>query len=344
MGKWKFEIIEDWGSAFSESHIERWNQLMENSENAHVFFHPAMLKAWVETYLPLRDIKPIFVWGNDGKRTLFFPLVMWKRNWKNAFLKTIVPAGFSDFDYHDPIVSEELSDEEYGEFWTELESVLKDYRYDRIELDGLHAHPTDWRVKKEENCPYITLNEFADVEEFRKTLNTSFRKNIDRRMRRLEEQGRVSILVHQTAESALADNALPLMLKMHSERWPHAYKAPNFHKNLIEEGIPAGIVYYSQLMLDERPVSWKICFKYKKTFHTYMPAIDKEFSTYSVGNLHIMKCIEECFAMGMERYDFLRGEEKYKNEWTPTSNMVRNVERDGDSVVAKVKCKIKDLR
>ena len=73
---WNFEIIQDWDTIWSESHQERWLQHMDAAENAHVFFHPALVKAWVETYMPLRKLSPLFVWATWGESIVTLPLVL----------------------------------------------------------------------------------------------------------------------------------------------------------------------------------------------------------------------------------------------------------------------------
>ncbi len=43
----KFEWITDWETIWSDNFVNQWHTWMETSENAHVFFHPAMVRAWV---------------------------------------------------------------------------------------------------------------------------------------------------------------------------------------------------------------------------------------------------------------------------------------------------------
>ena len=63
--KWEFSALEDWNEVWSDEHLEQWTKLLYSSPTSHVFFHPDLVRIWVETYLPLRDFHPIFVWGNS---------------------------------------------------------------------------------------------------------------------------------------------------------------------------------------------------------------------------------------------------------------------------------------
>lgn len=59
---------------------------MEEAWTSHVFFHPALARAWVDTYLPLQDMRPLFAVVENGGTTAVLPLVLWRRNWKNVTL------------------------------------------------------------------------------------------------------------------------------------------------------------------------------------------------------------------------------------------------------------------
>ena len=137
MNKWKFTVIDNWQDIWLDANVSRWTALMEQSTSSHVFFHPALVKAWVETYMPIRKLKPIFLWMNDDSGNEgVFPLVLWHKNWKSAFMKSIVPMGYSDFDYHDPIFRHTLTD--FPTFWNQLICFLKSkYHFDEICIDGI---------------------------------------------------------------------------------------------------------------------------------------------------------------------------------------------------------------
>ena len=137
MNVWIFEELRSWEDIWATDNMTWWMDIMDRSSNAHVFYHPALVRAWVETYMPIRNLTPIFLRlrdeeGNEG----LFPLVLWQKNWKNVFMRSIVPIGYSDFDYHDPIFLYPPKD--LQSFWRQLLSFLKQhYRFDEICLDGI---------------------------------------------------------------------------------------------------------------------------------------------------------------------------------------------------------------
>ena len=102
---WKFEWLTEWNGIWNPDFLTEWQTWMAVSPDAHVFFDPSIVRAWVMTYDKLQIIRPqLLIARSDLGRIVFLPLVYVKNNWKNAWLRVIQPVGYSDFDYHDPIV------------------------------------------------------------------------------------------------------------------------------------------------------------------------------------------------------------------------------------------------
>jgi CelD/BcsL family acetyltransferase involved in cellulose biosynthesis len=285
-----------------------------------------MVKAWVETFRPIRDIEPLFSIAHFEGGTVFLPLILWRKNWKNAFIRTIVPAGYSDFDYHDPIVigngvlNWEL-------FWNALihEIDMKRHaQFDTINIDGIRKEAIgisdDW--KEVEACPYINLSAFSTIDDFLISLKRNLRQDIKRRKRRLEENSDVRFEVFQPDELDLALQTLPELLKHHGSRWPNAYKAPKFHENLIKHLLPEKLLHFSRITMDGKTISWRIGFVFKSRYYSYMPTFDEAYKQYSPGKVHLLYCIEDAIKRKLKIYDQLRGAELYKNEWTNTVDTV----------------------
>ncbi len=300
---WNFEVID---------------RIPESARSEHVFFHPSMIKAWMKTYTPLRNLTPIFIKANHDGSVAYLPLVLWTKNWKNAFMRTIVAVGYSDFDYHDPIFVGEKPDENtIVEFWSELVKFLKSkYTFETFTFEGI----TDAMALGEgwtqgEICPQLDLNGINDEEALMKFFKTSLRGDIRRQMRRLEEIGQLRFKEYNAWEEIPADT-FERFMHQHSLRWPNAYKAPHFHENLLQDGLKAGVVHFSTLSVGDMEIAWHLGFSYRNRYYYYMPAGNQEFFKYSPTKIHLFFLMRRAVEQGYDVFDHLRGEENYKSGWS----------------------------
>lgn len=328
---WDLQLLTRWEDIAAPRFTEKWLAIMEASPDAHVFFHPVLVNVWLETYRPLRDIQPLFVLARCGEQQAIFPLILWTRNWKNAWLRVVVPAGHSDFDYHDPIFLHPPTQGQIRSFFEALKQVLDNsVNYDQILFDGIHqAYVPDFaQVVHQEAC----LSWPLDSAELQKGLLLPKKKKLAsetiRRYRRLLELGDIKFRRFSYYELEAANASLTRMLVEHSKRWPDAYKAPGFQHRLLNDGISAGLLDFIELSLEEKPVAWRICFTYKGRYSLYMPAIDDEFVKYSPGHLSLSLGLAKARECGAHTVDHLRGAEEYKNAWggeiTPIFDAVVN--------------------
>ena len=327
---WKIEIIADWDTIWSEEFQKRWLKLLDESPNGHVFFHPALIKTWVETYISLRKIKPVFILGKTEELTVLYPLVYWIQNWKNAFMRFIVPMGYSDYDYHDPVFSSQVDEDTIQSFYDQLFSLLQQkYSIDKIVLDGLHVQyiPKKFVIRLEEPCPFIQIGKFENTDSYLSSLSKDVRKSYNRRKRNLESETNLSYCVCNDSKTYEQVKYLfPKMMEYHSLRWPGAYKPPHFHEILIKRGLESQVLSFYTIQDDSNLVAAQIAFRYKEQLLLYMPTINPQYSTYSPGRLSLVYCIEDAYKKGLKVVDQLRGAELYKSEWTSDYDTIYNVE------------------
>ena len=342
---WNFEVIKSCDSLWSVSNMEKWKELLEISPESHVFYHPSLVKAWLETYIPIRDLSLIVIWAKSENNEAFLPLVLWKRNWKNGFIRSIVPIGFSDFDYHDPIFKNSPTDDEIQDFWTSVFDMLsKQYSYDEIILDGLHKRflPKGYEPSDETMCPYLSLDNLNNNDDLMKFFSTSMRGDIRRQLRRMGEKGQVEFKEYNTPEEVSA--TFPAFMEAHKERWPNAYKAPFFHENLVKEGLASKVLHFSSLNIDGRPIAWHLGYSFKGVYYYYMPAGDKEFFKLSPVKIHLYFLLDRAISNGYVKYDHLKGDENYKSGWANGQEFVYTISLQSNSLSAKAKrevCKLK---
>ncbi len=313
---WKFDLINEIPNSF-----------ISQAETGHVFFQPEMIRSWLDTYLPLQNMTPIFVMGSDGRNEVFMPLVLWQRNWKNAFLKMIVPIGNSDYDYHDPIFKFKPTQEEVDSFWPRLVAFLKaNYKFDILDINGITdsyiSSTNDW--SRGEICPMLTLDNLNNEEELMAFFKTSLRGDIRRQMRRLNELGELSYREYSSLEE-VPSGTFAEFLRQHSIRWPQAYKAPKYHKNLLKNGLNSGIVHFSTLSVGGTEIAWHLGFAHNKRFYYYMPAGNQEYFKFSPTKIHLFYLMRRAVEQGYEVYDHLRGEENYKSGWSNAEQYVNSI-------------------
>lgn len=338
----QFEWITNWDEIWSDEFVVQWKNWLESSENPHIFFHPAMVKAWIETYRPLRNLEPLFCVGRMREITIFLPLVIWKKNWKNAFVRTIVPVGYSDFDYHSPIVVGKINKGDIALFWNRsLQELSGKWHnsYDRIEITGIQdkwiGDNSGW--KEVDKSPQIDLSKYDSYEDFLGELKSKVRSDVKRQQRRLEELGDFRYLVYRPDEVELALETLPDTLHHHSLKWPNAYKAPGYHANLIREALPKGLMHFSNITLDGKPICWNLSFVYRKTYYFYMPTYVADYHKYSPGKVNMFLSLSDVFEHNFDTFDLLRGAEEYKSKLPTVTTDIYDLTVVGSHPFSKVK-------
>lgn len=340
---WEFEIINDW-----EVGLKRAEKNYKSACNRHVFAHPALLKAWIDTYIPLRKLEPVIIIGKSQNENFFsLPLVLWKRNWKNAFEKLLIPVGYSDLDYHDPLFKNPISKKDKNLFWTELTDFLrKNISFDRVVIDGITdsiiSDSKAW--KKGEICPLLDLKDIKDEESLMKFFKSSLRGDIRRQMRRLtEELGEIK-LIEYNSFGDVPQETINKFLNNHRKRWPNAYKAPHFHENLLKLGIDEGTVHFSVLKTGQTEVAWHLGFQDDGRYYYYMPAGNQNYLKFSPVKVHLFLLVKRAIERNFKIFDHLRGEENYKQGWSNDSKYVNSLQMKNKKTSSAIKSSILNLK
>ncbi len=340
--KWSFNIIADFDNG-----IKACEKIFASLDNPYVFSHPALLKAWCDTYKPIRRLDPVFITGKtkDGNE-VSFPMVLWHRNWKNAFLKMLIPVGYSDFDYHDPLFKKALLPLEIHIFWTELQDFIKkSIKFDEIIIDGITDKSKDNNDSwvQGEICPMLRLDNFHCEDDLMKFFKTSLRGDIRRQMRRLSEMGEVRLIEYKDYES-IPRSTFETFMKQHAFRWPYAYKAPHFHEKLLKYGLNADCVHFSVLMAGDKEVAWHLGFEYADRFYYYMPAGHQDYLKFSPAKIHLFFLVKRAIENELMVFDHLRGEENYKDGWSNDSQHVNTYNLKLGNISVQIKNNILKIR
>jgi CelD/BcsL family acetyltransferase involved in cellulose biosynthesis len=163
----------------------------------------------------------------------------------------------------------------------------------------------------------------ADWETYYTTRLSSKQRALHRRrIRQLEKLGTVSTTVARTREEL--EPALEEAFELHSLRWDGrpdrsdfgTETGRQFHREATATLAELEVPRIVTLRLDGRPIAFAYNLALEGTMHCYRLAFDPELYRYSPGLVNRYDSLEDAFAEGVTRIEFLGGLERYKVELT----------------------------
>lgn len=176
------------------------------------------------------------------------------------------------------------------------------------------------RVSPRNACPYES---FSAGETFENFLPRTARKdNYSRRRSWLRRQPGFRIeTVRQPSRVArpLAD-----FFRLHALRWADdggsqgiaGARTEAFHRDAAELLAELGALRFYTLSVDGRALASVYAIAYRDKFLFYQSGYDPEWRNKSVGLVLLGETFRDCIEAGCREYDFLRGTETYKLDWT----------------------------
>ncbi len=155
----------------------------------------------------------------------------------------------------------------------------------------------------------------ASWEEYLQSLDTKQRHEVRRKLRRLEEAGKITYRF--VTDTASVPAFLEIFLKMFVESREDKAdfltpQAEGFFRDLTAAMAEFGFLRGGILELDSRPMAAVLAFDYKDTVYLYNSGFDPTQSQLSVGILSKALLIKDSIERGKKKFDFLKGAERYK--------------------------------
>lgn len=172
-------------------------------------------------------------------------------------------------------------------------------------------------------CPVMNLPESTEALPY--ALGRSFRKGLLRRLRRAAEQGLVSRSVPGSDKGRSCADALDTLFNLHERRSDAIGRRSTFsvepwrgfHRAVCRGGdrLP-GLVRFEELLKGDRVVATIYGFTAGGVFHDFQGGMSDELAELSLGNIVRYRAMERMIGEGIRTFDFLRGTEAYKFDWT----------------------------
>jgi CelD/BcsL family acetyltransferase involved in cellulose biosynthesis len=279
------------------------------------FVLPPWLRVWQQVFAP--EARSCFLVGRQEDRVIgIAPLMLSEQ------AASII--GSPDVcDYADFIVVPDMG----GVFCTALLDELKQRRVALLNLASVRPDSVVMtsmqEAARQRGCDIsctedeVTLERDlpATWEEYLQILNSKQRHEVRRKLRRLEEAGTVNY--HFIEDEVSIPGFMDVFLKQFTEsRTDKAIfmtaEMEKFFRSMVDVMSENGLLRLSVLELDSTPVATLIAFDYNDVVYLYNSGYDPAYSSLSVGVLSKALCIKDSIERGKKRFDFLKGDERYK--------------------------------
>ena len=312
---------------------DEWRALNQRARAGTMFLGPEWLEPWWKHFGAGRELATICV--REGGRLIgLLPLFIERARLGGIELRRLafLGDGQTGCDYLD-VLAEPGREREVLE---RCLAKLIELPWDLCDLDGLwresftalqlaHRFPPgrvsgsvvrDGRVRYV--CPHIPLT--GTWEQYLEGLGR--RENLRRREKWLYRQPGVSVTCAKDPESAV--KATDQFLGLHRARWAVEGGSDGltddrhdaFHRDAAQRLAHAGTLRMYTLFAARRPVASVYGVVHGRTFNYYQSGYDPNWAGKSVGLVLLARTVQDAFAEGLGEFDFLRGNEGYKGEWS----------------------------
>lgn len=325
-------------AASFEALAGEWNDLLARAHHRSAFLKHEWMSAWWQCFGATSTSRRLFVLlARDGQGRLVGVLPLQREvhgwgPWRRRALQFL--GSWPEAPEHlDAIVDAAAPAAVVDALVAGLEARRAEF--DALELLDLTEHSLlqpalmRWgaaaghacRTRPWQQCPYIPLE--ANFDKYLMTLTQKHRYKVRLFGKRLAAAHRVEMQVASTwAEVA---PALEEMFRLHAMRWTlktddvSGFDDPAvhaFHRAASERLAAADAVRVFLLLCDGRAVAACYCFVYGGRMYFFQPGFDPALRKLHVGKVLLARVLEYCYRNGVREFDFLRGTEDYKFDWT----------------------------
>jgi CelD/BcsL family acetyltransferase involved in cellulose biosynthesis len=313
--------------------VEEWRALNDRARTGTMFLGPEWLLPWWRRFGEGREMASICL--REGGRLIgFLPLFLERVRLGGIEVRRLAFLGDGETgcDYLDALAEPGRE----REVLDHCLAKLVELPWDLCDLDGLWREgftalqlatrfPTGSAAREVTRdgrtrfvCPHIPLS--GTWEQYLEGLGR--KENLRRREKWLYRQPGVSLDCARTPDEAIS--ALEDFLALHRARWAveggsdglSGRRHEEFHREASQELARAGMLRLYTLRAARRPVASVYGVVHGERFNYYQSGYDPNWASRSVGLVLLARTVQDAFAGGCREFDFLRGNEGYKGEWS----------------------------
>lgn len=316
-----------------------WQYLFAMYGNGNVFLTWEWISHWWELFGQNAELQLLTVRNTANELVGIAPLMICMRRVVGTNLRSLRFMGSGQgvwADYCDVLCSQEMRDDvidsilsylrshqrdwDVAELWNVLENSNIYHRISQVRdfWDGAY------HIEPDQCAPYISLSD--SWEEYVAGLSSNLRSVMRKRSRRLKNTHKVRFV--KLDEGINLDDALESFFTLHKARWKSRGKsgildahehAQQFHKRIAFDFYRNGWLHIFLLEVDDRPVASLYGYRLGDTHLQYNSGYEEDWSRFGVLKQLFALTIEDAINSGLREFDFMKGDESYKFEWTRKS-------------------------
>ena len=317
--------------------LPQWRELLARDPVRHIFATPEWNRVWWEEFGQGKDLF-VLTMRRDGDLAGIVPLYR-KHEGDRKILRFL--GGIDLTDYLGPICSVEDRDDvaEALVAWLATDEVAWDefdahnmpvpFGFADALVDRVDAHGFDFELEQEETSAVLLLPDSWDA--YLESLDAKERRELKRKQRRLGREVPDATFRRTTEETLEQD--LKFFVEMHRGAEGHKghFMKPEiatFFERVARAFMPLGWLRLDFLEIGDRPVASTFSFELNGTFYLYNSAYEPDVKRLSPGVALVARLIEEAIERGLETFDFLRGQERYKYQLGAEAVPLNNLRLD----------------
>jgi CelD/BcsL family acetyltransferase involved in cellulose biosynthesis len=322
---------------------EAWNALLQTSTANNVFLTWEWVSRWWEVYGDERKLTVLLAWRAQ-RLVGIAPLMIGKHpGYGSAGPRALMMIGQGGDTLAERFAFIGAPDEEgelancfvrhlLGPLARAWDMILFERMLDSPGKDRLVEALAESRLKVElpgeHLAPYASLP--GDMEAFLGSRSRNFRSQYRSSRKKLEQLGAVR-LRHAGTDIAIPD-AIEVLARLHRERFADesaSFRSEayiRFHTRLAETFFERGWLWLVVLELAGEPIAARYDYVYANKVWCMQGGWDPRHSAVRPGMILTGAVIEWAIERGLAEYDFLCGEEKYKDRWSDAQRRMTSVQ------------------
>ena len=211
-----------------------------------------------------------------------------------------------------------------------LESVLQDRRIPYSMKDG-------------EICPFLELPD--TLESFMKKLKPNMRSNYNKKIKKIDKHSGKIRLVVESPDDFQAN--IDTLFLLHRSRFKMKGETSRFLTERMRKlHLAVGRMFSEQgwlrfytIKTEKMAIGSLYCFIYGGRTYYYQGGFDPKYDSLSIGLILLGKGMEDSIENGIKTFEFLRGAEAYKWNWTSTYRKTVRFSIYPKSLLGSTKCR-----